>query len=210
MLELTGGDKASGSGEAGPSHRPRAATFTNRLKVREWSAFDTVRVWVCCGRRLLGGVVKLDAGAKGCGIFFAGGSGGSEEKGPRNSSKPSKMPLVAVGAVVGVWPIEEDGFITKALWVNDKEVGGADCAGDDRNSEKSSSSSRFITGEESAVCEGVCERDRGGGERGEIMPVGSGPNESLPTSCFWKEKPWESIGKAVLGLSLGTGGGVEW
>ena len=75
MLEPPGGDNASGRGEAGPSHRPRVATFSNRLKVREWSAFDTVRV--CC-RRLLGGVVVVtsDAGTEGCDVCFAGGSGG--------------------------------------------------------------------------------------------------------------------------------------
>ena len=109
--------------------------------------------------------------------------------------------------VVGVWPIEEDGFITKALWVNDRGIGGADCAGDDRNSEKSSSS-RFITGGETAVC-GVCELDLGGGESGNIMPVDSGVNESLPSDCFWEEDPWGSIVKVALGLSLETGGGVE-
>ena len=87
--------------------------------------------------------------------------------------------------VVGVCPIEEDGFIAKALWVNDRGTGGADCAGDERNSEKSSSSSsRFITGGEKAVCEGVCERDRGGGESGDITPVDPDANESLPSDCF--------------------------
>ena len=97
------------------------------------------------------------------------------------------------------------------LCENDRGTGGADCAGDDWNPEKSSSSSssRFITGGERAVCEGVCERDRGGGESGDITPVDPDASESLPNHCFWEEDPWESIGEAALCLSLGTGGGVE-
>ena len=112
-------------------------------------------------------------------------------------------------AVAGVLLIGEGKFIAKVLLVNDKGAGGADCAGDDRNSEKSSSSSRFITGGETAECEGVCELDRGGGESGGITPVDSDANESLLSDCFWEEDPGESIGKVVLGLGLGRGGGVE-
>ena len=97
--------------------------------------------------------------------------------------------------------MEEVGLIATALWENDRDAGGADCAGDDKNSEKSSSSSRFITGGETKVCEGVCELDRGGGESGDIMLVDSGANEFLPSDCFWEVDPW--------GLCLGTGGGVE-
>lgn len=93
--------------------------------------------------------------------------------------------------------------------MNDKEFGSTDFAGDDRNSEKSSSLSyEFIAGGERAVCEGVCERDPGGGGSGDITPVDSDPNESLPIHCFREEVPWESIGRE-LGLGFGTGDGVE-
>ena len=93
--------------------------------------------------------------------------------------------------------------------MNEKGAGGADCAGDDRNSEKSSSSSRLTTGGETAVCEGVCELDLGGGESGDITPIDLDANESLPSDCFWEEDLWESMGKAESSVGLGARGGVE-
>ena len=58
-----------------------------------------------------------------------------------------------------------------------------------------------------AVCEGVCELDRGGGGSGDITLFVSDANGSLSSDCFWDADPWESIGK--VGLDLETGGGVE-
>ena len=59
------------------------------------------------------------------------------------------------------------------------------------------------------MCEGVCELDRGGGGSGDITLVVSDANGSLSSDCFWEADPWESIEKAILGLDLETGGGVE-
>jgi len=45
-MECGGAGKASGRGEGGASHRPRAAAVSIKLIVREWSAFfDGLREW---------------------------------------------------------------------------------------------------------------------------------------------------------------------
>jgi len=88
--------------------------------------------------------------------------------------KSSKM----LSVVIGVWRTEEDEFVKfigDALWTDDEGPGG-----DDRNSEKSSSSKFTATWlDEETVCEGLC--DPGGGGSGDITPVDLDISGSLPS-----------------------------